>query len=388
MPDDNRPRITRTTSLFPGARASGSARTSFSNVGGSAYQPSPRRATPYEQAIGRFQEQTYPRSGEKPAAPAATGGSFYRQFLEDQLSQGSRLAQNISASSTTDIGATAEQTASIFGPLDVSSVDPTTQFLFDRAAPINPETGSRTGVLESRGVFGSADSLERQIPAGQTVTTGANENRMTIAAGVLWLRNLAARDTTAYNKLVVLLRNAGYGSLSSNDAELPLNGYSQQVGVAFALAANDVAQAGQGGDNRTLLEYLTDRGKSYADFIAQEQADQAAAEAARTGPLSREYQDPATLRAAAKDAAVSALGRKLTDEEEARFEAAFRAKEDSFYDAIDKARADQGVYRGYQPDVAGQVDDFLDGPQFETEAAANRIGEYANVFLNLIGGSG
>lgn len=316
-----------------------------------------------------------------------TNDSFYRDFLDDQVGSGrpDRLRPIIEAETTTDIGVSEEQLTSVASPLDMASVDPNATFLFDRGGIIDPETGRRTGVLASRGVFGSADSLERQLPAGQDVRTGTNENVMTISAGVLWLRNLAARDKDAYNRLVVLLRNAGYGNLPDDDAALPLNGYTNQVGAAFALAANDLAQAGQGGDTRTLLEYLTDRGQGYADYLAQQEADRAAAEEYQ--PIDRQYQDPTAVKAAAKAAAVEALGRALTDEEEARFEAHFRAQEDALYDAIDAAGEAETAFRGYAPDLSAQADAFVD-ENFDQEAFTNRVGQYAQSFMRLMGVGG
>lgn len=324
---------------------------------------------------------------------AGTGsGSFYERVLNETAlrSRISAPGQTVNGvlvtggeateAQTGQINANA-QTSSVFGPLNLSDIDPNGQFLFDRAAPINPETGERTGLAQSRGVYGSADSLERQLTPGADTKPGSNQNIMTISAGVLWLRNLAARDRTAYNRLVVMLRDAGY--LNGSDEELPLNGYSQGVGAAFAYAANDLAHANQGGDERTLMEYLGDRGQAYADYLAQQEADRAAEEAYQ--PVERQYQDPATLRAAVKEAAIAALGRKLTDEEEARFEAAFRARENDFYDQLDTARENETQFAAYAPDVSGQVDDFIEGDEFQTEAAAKRIGEYATGFMRMMG---
>jgi hypothetical protein len=327
---------------------------------------------------------------------AGTGtGSFYEAVLNESAlrSRISGPAQTVNGVTVGTLGEASEeestrilenaQSASVFGPLNLGdAVDPNGQFVFDRAAPLTDvATGERTGLAQTRGVYGSADSLERQLTPGSDTNSGTNENIMTVSAGVLWLRNLAARDKAAYNKLVVMLRNAGY--LTGDDEALPLNGYSQQAGVAFALAANDLAHAYQGGDTRTLMEYLTERGQGYADFLAQEEADAAAADA--YVPVERQYTDPATLRASAKAAAVEALGRKLTDEEEARFEAAFRAQEDTFYNQLDTARENETRFAAYAPDVTGQVSDFIDGDEFETERAANKIGELSQVFMQMMG---
>lgn len=367
--DDRRPRISRTSSLAPR---------------GEYQRPSSRFAQP--SILGEFQPPTKraveaaKREAGKQVDRKKSAANFYSRYGEDPPRQRS-LQSAIERDSTTNIDADPSQVESVASVL--SSVNPGSQFLFDRGMPIDPLSGDRSPVLQSRGVFGSADSMERKLPAGQDVRSGKNENLMTISAGVLWLRNLASRDPAAYNKLVVLLRNANYGSLPDDDQALPLNGYTNQVGAAFALAANDLAQAGQGGDGRTLLEYLTQRGQGYADLLAQKEADKLAEEA--YVPVERNYQDPATLRSAAKEAAREALGRKLTDEEEARFEAAFRARENAFYDALDTAREGETKFAAYAPDARGQVDEFIDGDEFATERAATRVSEYSQVFMQMMG---
>lgn len=403
--DDRKPRINRTnSSVFPGATYAAGYADSYGNpylnVGGqsgpttndprSQYNP---YLSPYDQnqGTGPADERGRTRTGPAPS----TNGTFY-DYLLGEVAQRQRIsgAGRTVNGAPTDLGedgvptqryqsdAVTAGASSVYDPLGLD-IDPDGVFRFDRGAPLNPATGDRTGLANSRGVYGSADSLDRQLTPGQTTPTGTNENYLTISAGVLWLRQLSVRDPAAYNKLVVLLRNAGYGNLPNEDAALPLNGYTQLVGAAFAYAANDLAQANAAGDGRTLLEYLTDRGQGYADYLAQQEADQKAAEAYQ--PVDRKYQDPSTLRAAAKAAAVDALGRKLTDAEEARFEAAYRAQEENFYNGIDQAGEAKGVFRGYAPDVAGQVNDYIEGDQFATERAANSIGEYAQVFQRLVG---
>lgn len=396
--DDRRPRILRTNSVFAGARATGAIQLSSRGVVERKTRGEWRTGAANAHPVTDGTGTRWDKQGQK-AREALKAGEWYRGVL-DKLSNDTALARRITGDSQTLDGVTviggrenatesqlrqAAQNAeaqAIFGPLNLSGITGQEQFIFDNGAPLGDlATGERRGSLESRGVFGSADSLERQLPEGETIRSGDNQNWMTVAGGVKWLRALASRDKAAYNKLVVQLRNAGY--LNGQDHDLPLGGYSTQVGIAFAQAANDLSQANDGGDERTLMEYLTERGEGLAEYLAQEEADRLKAEEYQ--PVNRNYTDPTTIEAAARDAARQAIGRKLTDEEEARLTAAIRAKEDAFYDQVDEAGRAETSYSLAQPDPSGQIDAFIQDDEFLDERQTVMAGEYATEFMRMMG---
>jgi hypothetical protein len=437
-----KPKITRTNSVFPGASASGSARTS--GPADLHFVATPRHADPakyvppgYEFVrttvggilVRRKPSASGPGAAGRPssAAPTAGPGDFFGGFIEDQVpgasadgrpapGQQSRVGKRITGEFASLNGVTtptaesgykpseqeqqrsdqiASATTSIYSGLNLEDI-PDLPFIFNYGAvptftpnPKSPDglDYSVTGVLESRGVYGSADTLEHYNPPGTTVDVGKQANQVTISAASVWLRKLAATDKDAYNQLVVLLRNAGY--LSGDDSELPLNGWTFTVAKQFATAAFDLANANAGGDTRDLYTYLKDRGQGYADLQAQKEKEQNPP----FQPTERRYEDPATLAAAAKSAAIDALGRKLTPQEEARFEAAFKAQYDAAYDQIDAVgrrqhdNPDQSIpgARVTFPDIQGQTDAFLNQDEFVPEHQARLMGQYVQSFLDLIG---
>lgn len=255
-------------------------------------------------------------------------------------------------------------------------------FIMSYGSVVDPLTLARTGVQQARGNFMSADSMDRAMQAGQldpgTLDGGKNTNYMSLAGGLAWLRKLSVKDPAAYNRMVVLLRNATYGSLPTDDAQLPLNGYDRRVAEAFLQAAGDLAQANDAGDDRDLMSFLQDRGKGYEDFLKQQKDEE-------FDPVEREYQDPATIVAAAREQARSLLGRKLTPEEEDQLTSHFRGLEDSYFDQVDGARKDGETYAAYRPDTSGQIDDYLQGDQFELERQQRSIGQYAQEFMRMMG---
>lgn len=255
-------------------------------------------------------------------------------------------------------------------------------FIMSYGSVVDPLTLARTGVQNARGNYMSADSMDRAMAAGSldpgNLESGKNTNYMSLGAGLAWLRKLSVTDKAAYNHMVVLLRNANYGNLPDEDKALPLNGWDRRVAQAFLEAAGDLAQANDAGDERDLIPFLEDRGKGYADLLAQQEAEKHA-------PVDREYQDPATIAAAAREEAKRVLGRKLTDAEEAQLQGHFRGLEDAFYDKADAAKASDGSFSGYRPDTTGQVDDFLQGDEYTTERQQRLVGQYAQEFMRMMG---
>lgn len=265
--------------------------------------------------------------------------------------------------------------SSTFGALNQADIDPAAQFVmsYGAANAVDPLTSGRqtSGNQDLR--KGGTNASQRTD--AQRNAASPSQNMMTISGGVQWFKKLSVSDPAAYNQLVVQLRNAGYIN-ASQDSDLPLNGYTRVAAEAFALATSDLAQSNDAGDTRSLTDWLTARGQGYADASSQQNAYK---------PVDRTYEDPAAVAAAAKDAAIKALGRKLTDEESARFEAAFRGKENAFYDQVDAAGRSKTAAQVAQPNLTGQVDAMLEDPQYDTERGANLIGQYATSFMQMMG---
>lgn len=406
---NKRPKLTRYNSVFKGAPG-GTLQEKLQERMGERYGPGGRRywAPPTDAddeggfvpggPTGPPSNRYIPGKGYSlpqpmPEQPDAEGASdpgsddWFGDYIEDQLPPHYVERQTLNAErwdGTADgaaAGHEAAEAASIFAPLD-TNLNPNATFVFEYGAPMtNLETGKRDiGSPFHDGFFSDLGSVFLPGANAGGKLPKNNTNMMSVAGVVKWLRGLSVRDKGAYNKLIVMLRNAGY--INGADEELPLNGYSTDAGIAIATAANDLSQANEAGDTRSLMDYLTDRGKGLADYLAEQEADQAKEDQYK--PIDRQYQDPASIRAAAYDAARAAIGRKLTDEEEARFEAAFRGRENSFYDQLDTARQNETKFAAYAPDVAGQADAFIGGDDFDTERVAERIRQYGEAFLGLM----
>lgn len=204
-------------------------------------------------------------------------------------------------------------------------------------------------------------------------------NYMTIANGLQWLVALSAKDPELYQLTVDKLHNAGY--LSDANYASAGGGWSQDVGMAFALAARDVAvvnnQGGANGAATTLDTLLADKAG------ASEKAKQAA-RAAAYQPTDRKYTDPEDIKAAARSEAEQTLGRRLTDAEEAQLVGHFRSLEDAKYDAMDSA-GKSGKSARYTDPGQGQIASFVEDGAHEQEAANFRAAGYGQMIMNLFG---
>lgn len=233
---------------------------------------------------------------------------------------------------------------------------------------------------------GGAPKLGDHSDAANTVSNG--RNLMTIGQSLQWLANLSVQDPTAYGALADKLHNSGYIT-DAQYAQAGKGTYSQDIAAAWAKAAQDTAvvNSTQAGANTTLDQLLD-----------QKTADRKAAAVAAVQPVDRSYQDPATLAATARAAAQSALGRKLTPQEEAAFEAHYRGLENQAFDSKDaanKAQAEAAVTNGTapganiaMPDSAGQADAYVQGDQFSTQRNGYSALEYMNSLQQLLGGGG
>lgn len=233
-------------------------------------------------------------------------------------------------------------------------------------------TNQRT-VYAQRGQYGSADAADRA-----TTKAGA-EGYLTIKGGVAWLAELSTKDNAAYRAMLDKLVNAGY--LTAAERTAAGGQWSTDAGNALARAARDVA-----------VVNTTDLGKTTTlDQWLQQKADAGAGADTGSGgsdnlPVTREYTDPEQIKASAKSAAEQALGRKLTDAEEAELVGHFRSLEDGMYDQIDAARAGSTGGGSYvNPSPTGQINQFLDTGPREQEQANWSTAQYGEALLSLFG---
>lgn len=218
--------------------------------------------------------------------------------------------------------------------------------------------------------------------AANTVQNG--HQMMSISNGLEWLANLAAKDAPTYTEIVKHLKDANYIPDTTNDQV-----FNADAAHGFALATRDLAivNSRAGGENVTLDQFLGQ--------AQQAKADARAKGAASYQGVDRSYTDPESLKQTLKAAAQDALGRALTDEEEAKFLSAFRGKESAMYDTLDTAgRAQAGaaaVGEGApgatvtRPDASGQAEGFLDSPEFEQEKFGTALGKYGQILQSMVG---
>jgi hypothetical protein len=263
-------------------------------------------------------------------------------------------------------------TTTAFGALDSSAIDGGARFtmnygqgdIFDGQA-----AGQHAYTPQGVGATGAAG--EHSQSANQV---GNTTNMMTIQSGLQWLANLATTDHEAYGAMVDRLHKAGY--LSDQAYAAAGSGtYSSIVGGAFADAARDTAVI-----NSTPNGFHT----RLDDVLDQRIAGVAAAKAAAYKPVARNYTDPEAVKASARSAAESALGRQLTPEEESRLTAHFHSLESTAYDQVDAAgRQDQNA-SVTNPSVPGQVNSFINDNNAQEQANFATSG-YGRALMNLFG---
>lgn len=217
---------------------------------------------------------------------------------------------------------------------------------------------------------------------GYTPGTGerpvAKKNMMTVGGAAAWLASLSTKDKDAYGAMLEKLRNAGY--LSNADLIAAAGRWSSAAGTAFTLAARDLAviNTTEQGRGETLAQFLNEKQGVY-------DASEEGGGKPEYVPVARSYTDPEDLKAAAKGAAEDVLGRQLTDEEEAKLTARFRGLEDAAYDKIDAAGRDGTVGARYTAPGMGQVDAFVEGPEYEQEVADFAAAGYGQALKRLFG---
>lgn len=257
-----------------------------------------------------------------------------------------------------------------FGALDSPTPSADTRYLMSVGPQMDQEGNVAKPTLLGHGAQASVDGVTptrmTQNPVGQ--------NKFTIGLGVQWLAELSTKDPEAYQAKVDLLHRAGY--LSDADYAAAGGGWSNAVGGAFALAARDTAVTnGTKEGANTTLEQLLDAKAKAGDEKKKKSFT----------PVDRSYTDPAAVRGQARSAAEAALGRRLTPDEEARLTSHFHGLEAGMYDQIDAAHRNETGAVVTQPNLPGQVDDFLYNGQLAQEEADFRAGGYGDVIRKMVG---
>lgn len=262
-----------------------------------------------------------------------------------------------------------------FAALDNSGVpDAKTQFTYSTGRQVDAQGNTVRNGWES-------DNSSSLHPDGVGPELGTN--RMTIQNGVQWLANLSTTDKGAYQAQVNRLHDAGY--LSDAQYASAISGWSSDAGLAYAYAARDTAVVNStpNGANTSLTDLLAQKAAAHKE---------AAKKAYR--PVDRSYTDPAAVVATAKSAAEAAIGRVLTDQEAAKLTSHYHSLEAAAYDqqdAVGRANAANptGQQRGattMQPNVGGQVDNFLSSGPLAQESADFHAAQMGDALRRLLGG--
>lgn len=301
----------------------------------------------------------------KPFGWTVTGGNVDGDKVTDEN------GNDISHTMRGQIAAQQAAASALFSGLNLADIpDGKEQFTMSKGTPLDPVTGDPRKPKPDSDMDSLGARAHRASASKQPST-----NMMTIEGGVRWLRRLSVKDAGAYNQMVILLRNAGY--LTGKDEQLPLNGWNAEVGKAFAYAAHDLAGAAKEGEERDMTTWLTEKGKTFAESMAEEDAYQ---------PVQRTYADPAELASTARSAAEELLGRALTPDEEKRFQARFRGLESTQYDAIDAAGRAKTSATVINPSTGGEADAFLRSPEFDKDRTKQLTGNYMDALMNMLGG--
>lgn len=236
-------------------------------------------------------------------------------------------------------------------------------------------------------------ALGRKIPAADQT---AQLTQMTVASAVTWLRDLASNDPDSYNQYVAKLYASGY--LSKADAKL--GRFTSKVGQAFAYAAFDVAATNQGGDLKTsLVDHLDALADANPDI-----ADGGSKRAPYADPTRvDEFTNPDDVKAAARAAAKSALGRNLNDAELEKFVSHFHAQEatynnqkysaqvanakDNYATAGGTAQTSSHTVTDAPSVTAEATENIQNDPRLRQEKAGQDAGSYLAILSQMMGQS-
>jgi hypothetical protein len=212
--------------------------------------------------------------------------------------------------------------------------------------------------------------------------------QMTLAGALSWLKNLASRNRDEYNYIARLLVESGY----IGPEQVRYGSYTNEVAAAFLQSVIDVSIINQDdhvGQATTWMNHIDSLIEG-----AYESGNEAGGAGGGGGgdaqpPLRRDvFSDESTLRAVITNAARNALGRSLTDAEEAAFVSEFRGAEQQWNDQ--SFAAEMATFNGSPstvtdaPNPGVAADNFIDS-HHSTESNAQAFGSYMGVLRRMVG---
>lgn len=273
-----------------------------------------------------------------------------------------------------------EFTQHVAATRDVREATPYGQTLYDVL-----DMPKQYGKGDQRFVMG-ADPQGTVTYFGQKMR-GPEVMEWTVAGGVEWLRDQAVNNKEGYNSLVAQLYQAGY--LSESDVRF--NSYTSKVAEAFAEAAYDTVSVNAGRDAGSvisLMDNLDNIIKGFDESGMGPNAKGGRGGAAQPPVRVDQYTDEATLRENVRSAAQAALGRSLSDEEEAAFFGAFRSKEKGWND--ERHTAELNEFNGTaasvhdRPSAAAESAGYV-REGFAQEKAGEDLASYVGVMNRMMG---
>lgn len=228
-------------------------------------------------------------------------------------------------------------------------------------------------------------------PRGNIPYTPTGFSEMTVAQSLEALAKLANTHPDRFNGIVNQLKHAGYNSSSSltGGTALTGGGWSSDVGIAWAKAANDLAMTNAMEAKNGLPQ------TTMTDFLAAKTAANAQQAIDRYQPTERRYTDPGSLAAAARSAAQELIGRNLTAAELQAFDSQFHGEEDQVFNAEDSAGRAQAAANAQgtsapgasvtPPSAQGNLETMLQGSGFQGERSTWLGMQYMNAMMQSLG---
>lgn len=298
------------------------------------------------------------------------GGSWYGEFLDKSLGNAPGTSDRVRGGSPTGSTNSSPQGRQLSPTPPVRQGGPGAAALYDIL-----------GAPEERANDVFTMSVERDpqaSPDGRVV-------RMTVEAGLEWLRDQAVKNREGYNAWVAKLFQGGY--LAEGDVRF--NTYTSKVGQAFVEAAFDVASANansEGGAVITLADNLDSLAQGLAEW--NDVSGSGAGGVKAPTRLDTKWDDD-TLRSTLKATSQNILGRSLNKDEEARLLGRFREVESTWNDqrwnAEQADAAGQSTTVTDRPDPSAKADGFI-SEEFANEAGAQRLGGYMQVMQQMFAG--